>query len=159
MTVHLEPGTFYAGVNLPFFITESMVKGKIETEGLTNVIFHKRSEAMPPVNVQKYPSYSDDWDTWISADYAGPKKDLDIAKHWAWLLVVPAHASTGPAPTTAPPAAAAPDFTVRDNKKTLIALAALSAVALGLLLHSSKQMAHRRIYEDPDREPEEKVDG
>lgn len=100
MTVHLEPGRFYAGVSLPFFITHSMVESQMTAYGLTNIHWFDRKDAASlAVNIAKYPGASDDWSEWVEADYAGPKKDLSIAKNWAWLLVVPAKAS----PSTLPP--------------------------------------------------------
>lgn len=155
MTVHLEPGTFYAGVSLPFFITESLVKSKVEAAGLTNVVFHKRSESSPPVNVMKYPGYSDDWDTWISADYDGPKKDLDIAKHWAWLLVVPKGAEKPKSPPPPPPA---PTSAQPSQKQALIALGVLSGFALLMLHWSQKSAQNFRVPSDP-LEEEPKDDG
>lgn len=90
MTVHLEPGRFYAGVSLPFFVTEGMVAHKLEGLGFTNVTFHARDLiASLKVDPKKYPGYDDGWNQWIEADYTGPKKDLEFEKHWSWLLVVP----------------------------------------------------------------------
>lgn len=92
MTVHLEPGRFYAGVNLPFFISHGMVESQMKEYGLTNIEWFSRDDAAQKLAVdpaKQYPGASDDWNEWVQADYAGPKKDLDIAKHWAWLLVVP----------------------------------------------------------------------
>lgn len=104
MTVHLEPGRFYAGVSLPFFVTHAMVQHKLEGLGFTNVSFHPRDQsAQLAVNPRKYPAYDDSWDEWIEADYAGPKKDLPVDKHWSWLLVVPKSSAPTPPSSGAPP--------------------------------------------------------
>ncbi len=89
MTVHLEPGRFYAGVSLPFFVTHAMVQHKLESMCFTNVSFHDRKEsASLRVDPTKYPGYDDSWSEWIEADWTLPKKDLDFDKHWSWLLLL-----------------------------------------------------------------------
>lgn len=109
MTVHLEPGRFYAGVSLPFFITHAMVQHRLESLGFTNVSFHDRKEsASLAVDPKKYPNYDDSWSEWIEADWTGPKKDLDFEKHWSWLLVVPKKESVPPSAAPATPATPAP---------------------------------------------------
>jgi hypothetical protein len=106
MTVHLEPGRFYAGIDLPFFITRAMVQHKLEGLGFTDISFHDRSEAATALRVdpKKYPAYDDGWTEWLEATYSGPKKDLPADKHWSWLLVVPA----GSAPIAPPSSGSAP---------------------------------------------------
>ncbi len=137
MTVHLEPGRFYAGISLPFFVTHAMVQHKLEGLGFTNISFHQRAESNAlKVDPKKYPTYSDDWNEWIEADWAGPKKDLEFEKHWAWLLVVPTATSTGPSdPKASLPGAENPEsgFTKPDHTTGLILLGLL-VVGFGLLL-------------------------
>ncbi len=105
MTVHLEPGRFYAGVSLPFFITHAMVAHKLESMGFSNVSFHDREKEIASLKVdpKKYPAYDDSWSEWIEADWTGPKKDLEFEKHWSWLLVVPNVSSPPDAGGTPPP--------------------------------------------------------
>lgn len=140
MSVHLEPGRFYAGVSLPFFITRAMVTHKLESLGFTNVSFHDRDQsASLAVDPQKsYPGYSDDWSEWIEADYSGPKKDLAFEKHWAWLLVVPT--KTGGVPS-APPSKSGPndvpDLTSKASSAAGLAVVGVLVVVLGLLLRKA----------------------
>lgn len=143
MTVHLEPGTFYAGINRPFFISQSLVRSKIEDLGGKNIVFHPRTDPTPSnVKPLSYPGYDDSWDEWISADYDGPKKDLDVAKHWSWLLVVPKPASApsgppGPPATPTSSSTPSPDaFLVDNSKSSLATLAILGGIflLLGVIL-------------------------
>lgn len=135
MTVHLEPGRFYAGVSLPFFVTHAMVQHKLEGLGFSNVTFHDRDQsATLAVNPRKYPAYDDSWSEWIEADYAGPKKDLPFDRHWSWLLVVPT-----PAPGSAPPQwpGGAPEL-ISDTlgpvaRSSALVLLGLAMVGFGLL--------------------------
>lgn len=140
MSVHLEPGRFYAGVNLPFFITRAMVQHKLEGLGFTNIVFQDRegSEALLAAAVDpraKYPAYSDDWSEWISADYAGPKKDLDIDKHWAWLLVVPHKDGAPPAPSSGKPDV--PDLTSGRMTSGVGLVVGVLVIAIGLALRKA----------------------
>lgn len=139
MTVHLEPGRFYAGISLPFFVPHSMVTHKLESLGFTNVSFHTRAEqAKLAVDPKKYPGYDDGWSEWIEADYAGPKKDLEFEKHWSWLLVVP-HPAPGSKEPPQEPTDPAPTLDLQ--KPRMIGESALVVgllvVGFGLLLRRS----------------------
>ncbi len=140
MTVHLEPGRFYAGISLPFFVTRAMVQHKLEGLGFSNVTFHERSEsAALAVDPKKYPTYDDGWDQWVQADYAGPKKDLDFDRHWSWLLVVPTRAAGSGGPPL-PPLDPAPDLDLQAPRMVSASMAVLGVcvIGLGLLLRRRK---------------------
>lgn len=90
----LTPGTYYAGFHSPFFVTNEMVRSALTPFGVTNVRFFPRSTP-PPVDPKKDPKYDDAWDEWLSADYAGPAKDVTVPHfdHVDWLLHVEPSAS------------------------------------------------------------------
>ena len=130
--VHLEPGRFYAGISLPFFVPHSMVTHKLESLGFTNVSFHDRAtQASLAVDPKKYPGYDDGWTEWIEADYSGPKKDLEFEKHWSWLLVVP-HVSAGGGGPTQGPVDPAPTLDLQRPKMIGGSALTIAVLMLGL---------------------------
>ncbi len=144
MTVHLEPGRFYAGISLPFFVTHAMVQHKLEGMGFSNISFHDRAqEAELAVDPKKYPGYDDSWSEWVQADWTGPKKDLDFDKHWSWLLVVPTANKPDPSgagPSTPTPSASNPEAGFLETKPFIspgMVVLGLFVVGLGLLLRKT----------------------
>lgn len=96
---------YYAGANLPFYVTRSMVTGYLEGKGFRGVRWHDRDAALPgSLDPKRDPEYSDDWDSWAEAEYSGNGSGvLDPPASPAWLRVeLPAIAS---APVIALPAA------------------------------------------------------
>lgn len=77
---------YFAGIKRPFFVPQSMLVSAAESLGFSNVQFYSREEKVPPVNPKLDPTYSDEWDEWISADYVGTTKEHDITKRWAWAI-------------------------------------------------------------------------
>lgn len=102
--INLEPGRFYAGVTIPFFIPNSMVVAKLESLGFTNITIHDRADsATLAINPRKDPKYSDSWEQWVEADYNGEAKPLEFERHWQWLMVAPwKKGEPIPAPNQAP---------------------------------------------------------
>ncbi len=132
MTVHLEPGRFYAGISLPFFVSHSMVTHRLESLGFTNVSFHDRANsATLAVDPKKYPGYDDNWTEWLEADYTGPKKDLEFEKHWSWLLVVPKPVAGGSAPPQGQ-LGPAPTLDLQSPKMIVGSVLTIAVLMLGL---------------------------
>ncbi len=108
-SILLQPGTWYAGIRKPWFVPESVIDSALQKEGLSSIAFHKRDESLPSmVHPRNDPRYSDDWDTWISAEYHGAQRQLTI-DHYdfvAWMLVIadkPPPAPAKPEPPTPKP--------------------------------------------------------
>lgn len=93
LAVSLSPGRYAVGVNIPWFLPNGMVVSEIEKRGFKNIVFHDRdSSAQLPVNPRLDPTYSDDWDQWITADYVGAPNTLNEKKLWAWAVKLPDNA-------------------------------------------------------------------
>lgn len=87
----LEPGDYYAGHHFPLFATDAEIARGLEKLGLTNIAFHDRTKAASmPIDPHKDPHYTDDWDAWISATYAGQPKTVELqhSEYLDWLVVV-----------------------------------------------------------------------
>lgn len=79
---------YWAGANRPFFASQSMISGYLRGRGFSNVVWHERSEALPSnVTPRSDPTYDDDWDEWVSADYNGPAGSLSPPVAIPWLIV------------------------------------------------------------------------
>jgi hypothetical protein len=102
---------YYAGANLPFYVSRSMVTGYLEGKGFSAIRWHDKGDAMPAgLDPMKDPQYSDDWDEWAEATYAGTGSGvLQPPASPAWLRVELPAAATSPVlplPATAPGPAA-----------------------------------------------------
>lgn len=90
-SILLQPGRWYAGLNKPWYAPESAIESALEKNGLSAIAFHDREDSLPPnVHPRNDPRYSDDWNTWISAEYHGTQRQVTI-DHYdliAWLLVI-----------------------------------------------------------------------
>ena len=95
----------YAGANLPFYISQSMVTSWLATRGFSGIRWHKRSEALPVgLDPRKDPQYNDDWDVWAEAQYTGAQSgSLQPPADPAWMRVeLPATGTSAiPQPATA----------------------------------------------------------
>lgn len=100
----LQAGRYFAGVDIPLIVPNSLVVSKLEAAGAKNVKIFDRDEApklsFDPKVVDK--SYSDDWDELIVFDYPGPDKEVDIEKMWAWLVYLPPSSPAAKNPLPAP---------------------------------------------------------
>lgn len=101
--------TYYAGASRPFFISQSTVSSYLRGKGLSNVVWHKRSEALPSnVTPRSDPNYDDDWDEWVSAEYNGQASSVSPPVSIPWLIVhLPSVAQQSTPTTTRPPASTA----------------------------------------------------
>jgi len=90
-TIILEPGTWYAGYHdIPFIIPESLIANQIAKWGFTDFTWTDREDGRPPLDPRADPRYTDTWDGWVSAKYAGPERTVKVPyyDHVDWLLVV-----------------------------------------------------------------------
>lgn len=96
---------YWAGASRPFFIPQGTVSSYLRGKGFSNIVWHERSEALPSnVTPRSDPTYDDDWDEWVSADYNGPAGSISPPTSIPWLIVhLPSVAQTT---TTKPPMAA-----------------------------------------------------
>lgn len=103
----MKPGTYYAGINRPWYAGQDAVRKEVEKRlGVTDVRFFSRKKTQPPVNPKIDPRYSDGWDEWISARYDGPEKLLPVDRLWNWVV----RSDTAKPPAALPPApGAAPE--------------------------------------------------
>lgn len=125
VVVHLEPGTFYAGINRPWYASQTAVRTALHSDfGFGAVTFHNRSVPLPAAVRAKLTAAEladKGWDEWLEATYSGPRKDVPHSKQWSWLVEPsskppaapapkpsPAPARPAPRPPAAPPALPAP---------------------------------------------------
>lgn len=104
----------YAGANLPFYVSQSMVTSWLTARGFSAIRWHKRSDPLPlGLDPTKDPQYDDDWDVWAEAQYVGPQSgSLQPPADPAWMRVelpatgtsaIPKPATAAPAGTSLPP--------------------------------------------------------
>lgn len=97
MALAVKTGTYYAGINRPFFVSDSMIRSKLAEMGAQLVAIYDRSKTPLPATVDpraKDPRYQDDWDEWMIVNWSGPPKTLDVKRVWKWLLVSPLKPAT-----------------------------------------------------------------
>lgn len=169
--IPLIPGaTYYAGADLPFYVSRSMVSGYLEGRGFTNIRWHDRDEALPAsLDPQRDPQYSDDWTEWAEATYRGSGSGvLAPPASPAWLRVeLPA--TTGQTPPAATPgtplgqlsstasspvapASIVDPVIVREKRLGVAATVVGGALVLGGLFWSLRQR-RRELYEVQPDEP------
>lgn len=116
--VHLQPGTFFAGINRPWYASQAAVRNAMRSDfGFGSVTFHPRSAALPAAVRAKLTAAEladKGWDEWLEATYSGSRRDVSHSKQWSW-LVEPSHAAApapparpSPPPAPKPPALPAP---------------------------------------------------
>ncbi len=88
-TIHLEPGRYYAGASIPFFVPNSMIASAVEGLGGKNVKIVSRDDIKLPFDPRIDPKYDDDWSEVIIADYSGPVRQFEHERVWQWLIVQP----------------------------------------------------------------------
>lgn len=125
---------YWAGASRPFFISQGTVSSYLRGKGFSNIVWHERSDALPAtVTPRSDPTYDDDWDEWVSADYNGPAGSISPPTSIPWLIVhLPSVAS---ATTTAKPsttAASVPSWVTSSIQAGQAAAAAGAAVATGV---------------------------
>lgn len=96
----LVPGTYYAGMTLPWYASHGLVEDALKKAGFTAIVWHKKAEA-PPIDPTRDPAYSKDWEEWLSASVA-TGKDVSLPARPAWIVGVPAPGAVAPAPIPAP---------------------------------------------------------
>ena len=139
--LNLTPGAkYYAGADLPFYLSRGMVDSYLTGKGFTNIQWFERKDALPAgVNPQDDPLYSDDWTEWASATYAGAQPlSLDPPGDPAWVVLEPVttgKASKGTKPAALPAATAAAATDTKSTKAAVgLASMAVTAVVTGLIV-------------------------
>lgn len=104
VTVHLAPGTFYAGTDWPWYASQDVVAETLRARfGVTNVKFHPKSTPLPAgVSPSNDPKYSGPWSEWVSASYSGPERSIRQEQLWSWLDFVPLAPAEPKAPEPEP---------------------------------------------------------
>jgi len=134
---------YWAGASRPFFISQGTVGSYLRGKGFSNIVWHERSEALPAtVTPRSDPTYDDDWDEWVSADYNGPAGSISPPTSIPWLIVhLPSVAQT--APSTAKPStttASVPSWvtsSIQAGQAAAAAGAAAAAAAAGVATPSA----------------------
>lgn len=138
--LNLTPGAkYYAGADLPFFLSRGMVDSYLTGKGFTNIQWFDRKDALPEgVNPQTDPLYSDEWTEWASATYSGPQPlSLDPPGDPAWVVIESASKPPKDAtkPAALPAAVAAPKVDTKQTKAVVgLASMAVTAVVTGLIV-------------------------
>lgn len=80
---------FYAGADLPFYISKSMVTSWLNARGFSAVKWHDRKEPLPnAIDPTADPTYDDVWDYWAEATYTGSQGgQLTPPADPAWLRI------------------------------------------------------------------------
>lgn len=81
------PGTYYAGIDRPFYASQSMITKALTDAGFTNVQWYPKGTP-PPVNPQQDPNYSPKYTEWIKATL-NSTRTLDLPAQPAWLVGIP----------------------------------------------------------------------
>lgn len=90
MILNLQAGRYFVGMNLPFFVPESMIEAKLRSLGMSGFRWFDRGNPVDlgcmKVNPTDDPQYTDDWNRWLECEYIGTGRRLDEKKIWSWLL-------------------------------------------------------------------------
>lgn len=76
-------GRYYAGLDLPFLATHSMVAEKLRELGLTDIRVYPRVRSLPG-DIKH--DYSGSWTTWVVATYDGAPRNIDLGRYVRWLV-------------------------------------------------------------------------
>jgi hypothetical protein len=109
--VLITAGTWFAGFQTSLFLDRLVVKPVLEANGATNVQFGNRGDDPLPLDPKADPRYSDAWNVWVRADWAGPNRFVDAEPFMAWIVKQgavapgspPAAPSSPQAPSSGPP--------------------------------------------------------
>jgi hypothetical protein len=86
----LESGhRYYSGMELPWYVSKSMVTAELAKKGFVEIVWHERSKDALPKTVEPAKlckGYSDDWDLWVVATYAGPTGVGSLPAKPAWIM-------------------------------------------------------------------------
>lgn len=111
VVVHLQPGSFFAGINRPWYASQAAVRNALRSSfGFGAVTFHGRSVPLPAAvraRLSAAELADTGWDEWLEASYSGPRRDVAHSKQWSW-LVEPASAPAKPSPARPSPSPALP---------------------------------------------------
>lgn len=106
---------YFAGVDLPWIVPQSVVTGAAQDLGFTDIEWHDRKEVAPPLNpATADPLYSDDWDEWATGVYRGPTKVERLSHAPAWIAMQQPTAT----PTQQPPTPVAPPTATPEQAAT-----------------------------------------
>jgi hypothetical protein len=112
--VDLVPGArYWAGMDLPWYVPQSMVTSAAEDIGFRDVEWHDQSEPLPAsVSPRSDPQYGGDWSEWATAVYRGQRQMYHLKYAPDWIVMA---APTG-APSPGPPAASNPTLVAESLK-------------------------------------------
>lgn len=102
----LEPGIWWGGYHAPFFVSTGMVESFLRKQGFDGFKWQDRGDPLPAaINPKADPRYTDDWDSWVSAHYAGERRTVELPhyEYVDWILV---QAQAQPTAPPKPPAKA-----------------------------------------------------
>ena len=130
---------YWAGASRPFFIGRGTVTSYLQGKGFSNIVWHDRSDALPTtVTPRSDPTYDDDWDEWVSADYNGPAGSISPPTSIPWLIVhlpsVAAQPAAAAATTTTTTPTGVPSWvasSIQAGQAAAAAGAAAAAAAAG----------------------------
>jgi hypothetical protein len=108
--VELRPGTYYAGVDRPWFASRDAVQDRASSEGFGPIEWHDRDEGNPPVNPRADPKSNMDasWDEWVRVRYLGRPRVVDLPQRPPWVVYWPDAMGPAPGAPRAPDAPPAP---------------------------------------------------
>lgn len=123
VSIRLDPGTYFVGINRPWYASRGAVRSRLESVGFRNVRFYDR-ESTPPVNPRLDSHYQDGWDEWLRADYSGAIETKKVERVWQWWVRIPR------AVAEKTPAIANPEPETASKKTGGVALLAVAPVAV-----------------------------
>ena len=102
----LIPGAhYYAGLDLPWFVSQATVTKKLKEQGFPSPQWHEPEES-PPINPRLDPAFRPDYPEWVDGVYQGAERDIEIPITPHWLVVIPPQGA--PRPIAASPVAMTP---------------------------------------------------
>lgn len=135
--IPLIPGAqYFAGYSRPFFIPQSMVRSHLEGLGASQIEFHDRDALPASVNPKTDPSYSDDWEEWVSMSYNGPRTTAEQSNLWAWAV---RHTAVKPAKAQQGKLLPEPDFEIEHAATAVLPLVCLELVIAAYIVSRLKR--------------------
>jgi hypothetical protein len=88
IAILIQNRKYFAGIDRPFYVSQAVVKDRLEEKGFRSIKFHDRDEEPLPSNVNPKACHiwTDDWDEWISCEYYGPSGETELPATPAWIL-------------------------------------------------------------------------